>query len=142
VVATGVVLRLASGAERQAVARARRGYELEFAPPRSFQFTPSDVARAGGALVVSQAFADVDDGSGTQRWRSSEHHGRHVPTHEDATLPLLRLAQETAAEGLIELLGDMGIAGLGVSRWELMSAPHRIELTADLEAALAPLRRR
>ncbi|WP_170179244.1 hypothetical protein [Solirubrobacter pauli] len=36
----------------------------------------------------------------------------------------------------------MGIAGLGVSRWQLMSAPRRIELSPDLEAALAPLRRR
>jgi hypothetical protein len=55
---------------------------------------------------------------------------------------LLALAEETAPEGLIDLLGDMGIAGLGISRWQLMSGPHRVELAPDLETLLAPLRRR
>jgi hypothetical protein len=55
---------------------------------------------------------------------------------------LLALAAETEADGLIDLLGDMGIAGLRVSRWGLMSAPRRIELAPELEARLAPLRRR
>jgi hypothetical protein len=77
-----------------------------------------------------------------QRWVSYEHHGLQIGTHEDATMRLLALAEETAPEGLIDLLGDMGIAGLGISRWQLMSAPHRIELAPDLEAALGPLRRR
>jgi hypothetical protein len=35
----------------------------------------------------------------------------------------------------------MRIAGLKVSRWALMSAPRRIELDAELEASIAPLRR-
>jgi hypothetical protein len=35
----------------------------------------------------------------------------------------------------------MRIAGLGVSRWELMSAPRRIELEPELIERLAPLRR-
>lgn len=42
---------------------------------------------------------------------------------------------------IADLLSDMRIAGLGVSRWALASAPRRIELTPDLEARLAPLRR-
>src|SRR4051812_28789229 len=37
---------------------------------------------------------------------------------------------------------DVGIAGLGISRWQLMSGPHRVELAPDLETLLAPLRRR
>ena len=81
-------------------------------------------------------------GPGQQRWVSYEHHRLQIRTHQDATIPLLELARETALEGLIDLLGDMGIAGLGISRWHLMSAPHRVELAADLQAALAPLRRR
>src|SRR3954470_12944310 len=28
---------------------------------------------------------------------------------------------------------DVGIAGLGISRWQLMSGPHRVELAPDLE---------
>jgi hypothetical protein len=51
-----------------------------------------------------------------QRWVSYEHHGLQIGTHEDATMRLLALAEETAPEGLIDLLGDMGIAGLGISR--------------------------
>ena len=47
VIGTGVVIRLAGKAERHAVARARRGYEFELEPSRSFQFTPSEVPRAG-----------------------------------------------------------------------------------------------
>lgn len=54
----------------------------------------------------------------------------------------LALAEETAPEGLIDLLGDMGVAGLGISRWQLMNAPHRVELAPDLKTVLAPLRPR
>jgi hypothetical protein len=44
-------------------------------------------------------------------------------------------------EDLFDLLADMRIAGLGVSRWGLTSAPRRIELAAELQARPAPLRR-
>lgn len=142
VIATGVLIRLADAPEQLAVVKARQGYAFELEPSRSYRFTPSEAPLSSEVLVVSQAFVEFDDGSKPQRWVSYEHHGHLVPTHDDATLPLLRLAEETAADGLIDLLGDMGIAGVGISRWALMSAPHRIQLSPELEAVLAPLRRR
>jgi hypothetical protein len=59
----------------------------------------------------------------------------------DFTADFLALASDTWADGAIELLGDMGIAGLRVSRWAFMSAPHRIDLTTELETRLAALLR-
>jgi hypothetical protein len=64
-----------------------------------------------------------------------------VSVLEDATMALLAVVEETT-EDLIDLLADMRIAGLGVSRWGLTSAPRRIELAAELQARPAPLRRR
>ncbi len=48
-------------------------------------------------------------------------------------MALLALVDEMT-EDLFDLLADMRIAGLGVSRWELTSAPRRIELAAELQA--------
>ena len=143
VIETGVHIRLASEAETHAVKLARRGHDFDLDPPRSFQYLESDpLPDDEGVFVVSQTFAIFDDGTGLQRWVSYEHHGLQIGTSEDATMQLLALAEETAPEGVIDLLGDMGIAGLGISRWQLMSAPHRVELAPDLKTALAPLRRR
>src|SRR4051794_26412408 len=143
VIETGVHIRLASEAETHAVKQARRGHDFDLEPPRSFQYIESDrLPDDEGVFVVSQTFAIFDDGTGLQRWVSYEHHGLQIGTHEDATMRLLALAEETAPEGLIDLLGDMGIAGLGISRWQLMSASHRVELAPDLKTVLAPLRRR
>jgi hypothetical protein len=58
----------------------------------------------------------------------------------DATLELLRLVHETT-EDLIDLIADMRHAGLRVSRWEVLTAPRRVELAPELERRLAPLRR-
>jgi hypothetical protein len=60
----------------------------------------------------------------------------------DATMDLLHLAEEAIGDGLIDLLAGMGIAGLEISRWQLMSAPRRIDLSPELQSTLAPLRRR
>ena len=138
---TGVAVRLATDAEVRAVAAARHGRGFVLTPARSYMFSEPDWPLAQDeALVVSQAFAEfVRDGS-EDRWVSYEHHGNAVSTSRDATMELLRLADDTA-EDLIEILGDMRIAGLGVSRWQLMSAPRRIELDPDLVDRLAPLRR-
>lgn len=143
VLGTGVLIRLASDDEVQAVERARYGRDLELVPSRSY--------RGGGlygpvakneVLVVSQAFVEFADGANEERWGSYEHHGHRLSVVRDATLELLLLAEETGGEDLVEdLLSDMRIAELGVSRWELMSAPRRIELEPELEARLAPLRR-
>jgi hypothetical protein len=93
--------------------------------------------------VVGQAFVDVILDGHEDRWTSFELRGLTVPTDRDATMDLLRVVDATIAEGgFIELLGDMGIAGLPVSRWELMSAPRTIELDPALRESLAPLRRR
>jgi hypothetical protein len=59
-----------------------------------------------------------------------------MPRDRDATTELLMFADDVAREGLPELLGDMGMEGLGVTRWTLMSAARRIELSSELEALL------
>jgi hypothetical protein len=135
---TGVLIRLATADEVDAAERARRGLGFELEPPRSFRgVAPERPPGEGEAYVVGQAFVEFDE----QRWTSAEHHGWHVPVANDATMELLELAEEVARDGLIDLLGDMRIAGLGVSRRELMSAPRRIDLAPELNARLAPLKR-
>jgi hypothetical protein len=137
----GVALRLATEDEVEALKRARHGRGLRLEPSRSHTYVerPQPLA-TDEVYVVSQAFVEFTDGGGTERWVSYEHHGHIVSVLSDATMELLELAGD-AAEDLVDLLADMRIAGLGVTRWELMSAPRRIELTSDLEARLAPLRR-
>jgi hypothetical protein len=143
ILGTGVLIRLATVDEARAVERARRGFEFTLEPERSSRFEASDRPPADtDVYAVSQVFVDFADDRGQQRWVGGEHHGWPLSTAEDATLDLLRLAEVTAEDGLIDMLGDMGIAGLGVSRWAFMSAPRTIELTPELEARLAPLRRR
>jgi hypothetical protein len=135
--ATGVAIRLPTDEEAEAVAAARHGRPFEPTPPRSTTLAQPESPPAGDdLLVVSQAFVEHGD----ERWVSFEHHGHVVPASRDATLELLRLADDTV-EDLIDILSDMRIAGLGVSRWALMSAPRRIELAPDLLERLAPLRR-
>jgi hypothetical protein len=143
VLGTGVLIRLATDEEVRAVERARRGREFELEPPRSYRFQePEWPVTKSEVYVVSQAFVDFVDDNAEERWTSAEHHGHQLSVIDDATKELLALADETAAEGLVDLLGDMGIAGLGVSRWTMMSAPRRIELALELEARLVPLHRR
>lgn len=135
---TGVALRAATGEEAQAAAAARRGRSYELPPAVSYEMAvPEPPPSDDDVPIVAQAFVDLSDG---QRWTSLEHHGHAVPADRDATLELLRLADDVA-DDLTDLLGDLRIAGLGVSRWALYSAPRRIELAADLAARLAPLRR-
>jgi hypothetical protein len=142
VLGAGVLIRLATDDEAEAVEHARHGREFELRPSRShFYVQPDRPLGEGEVYVVSQAFVDFARGGADERWVSFEHHGHRVSVVDDATLDLLRLAEDAAAEDLLDLLADMRIAGLGVSRWELMSAPRRIELAAELEARLAPLRR-
>jgi hypothetical protein len=138
---TGIAVRLATDDEVAAVAATQHGQDLILTPPRSSVWgVPERPLGPDDVLVVSQAFVDFVNDGAAQCWRSSEHHGHGVPTNRDATIELLRLAEETF-EDLIDLLGEMRIAGLGVSRWELMSAPRRIDLDDGLVERLAPLRR-
>jgi hypothetical protein len=139
---TGVLIRLATEPEREAVEHARRRGGFTLQPERSFRFEPPDRRlMADEAYVVSQAFADFADGDGEHHWVAAEHHGHRVSLVHDFTADLLALASDTWADGAIELLGDMGIGGLRVSRWAFVSAPHRIDLAPELETRLAGLRR-
>jgi len=138
---TGVELRLASDVEVEALAQARHGRHFDPQPPRSYEYTEeARPPRADEVYVVSQVFATFTDGGAPQRWVGPEHHGHFVSVRDDVTLELLELAAQTAHD-LVEILADMRIGGLRVSRWELMSAPRKIELASELQARLAPLRR-
>lgn len=137
VVGTGVLIRSASDEEARALRRLRLGYAFELEPARSYRLTePDGPITAGGVYVVGQAFADLLADGAEHRWFAPEHHGQCMPRDRDATTELLRFADEVAQEGLLELRGDMGMDGLRVSRWLLMSAPHRIKLSPELEALL------
>lgn len=132
-------MRLPREDELRALEHARRGGEFEL--DRSHTYVHGDSPAADEVYVVAQAFVEYTEGTDVQRWVSYEHHGHKVSMRHDATLELLELADEAAGDLIADLLADMRIAGLGVSRWELVSAPRRIELASDLEARLAPLRR-
>jgi hypothetical protein len=135
---TGVALRAATDEEVEAVAAARRGQSYELGRAVSFMMAvPEPPPGDDDVLVVAQAFVELSDG---ERWTSYEHHGHAVPSDRDATMELLALADDVV-DDLTDLLGDLRIAGLGVSRWALRSAPRRIELAPGLAARLAPLRR-
>jgi hypothetical protein len=135
---TGVALRAATDDEVRVVTAARRGLDYGFEPSRSYEMAaPEPPPGDDDVLVVAQAFVELSDG---QRWTHDEHHGHAVPGDRDATIELLRLADDVV-DDLTDLLGDLRIAGLGVSRWALRSAPRRIELEPGLAARLAPLRR-
>jgi hypothetical protein len=138
---TGVLVRMATAAEAESARRARRGGEFVLTPPRSYDFTRIEGTLADDELyVVSQAFVEITNADAQQRWTGTEHHGHALSMKRDESRDLLKLAQRSA-EDLIDLLADMRIAQLRVSRWQLRSAPHRIELQPDLKARLAPLRR-
>lgn len=142
-IATGVLIRLATEAEVHAAKQAIRERQFDLEPPRSFFFAGSEHPLAEDEVfVVGQAFTEFDVGSGAQTWHGSEHHGHRASMLVDATMDLLELAEEAVGDGLMDLLADMGIAGLEISRWQLMSAPCRIDLSLDLQSTLAPLRRR
>ena len=122
---TGVVIRLATEDEVEAVEGARSGRDFDLETARSYKYVePARPLGDDEVHVVSQVFVELVDGDSTDRWVSYEHHGRHVSVRDDATLELLKLAENTIVEDLVEdLLSDIRIAGLGVSRRALMSAP-------------------
>ena len=62
--------------------------------------------------------------------------GTGVMIRQARRTELLRLADEVAQEGLFELLGGLGLERVRVSRWTLMKAPRRVELSPALEALL------
>jgi hypothetical protein len=131
--ATGIRIRAATDAELNAYRRSRLCDELDL--PGSYRFLESPVA-AEGQYVVAQSFVEFRRDGEAERWDGTEYHGRTVPADGAATSALLAVARE-AREDLTDLLGDMGIAGMHVTRWALLSAPHRIELDAALRERLS-----
>jgi hypothetical protein len=137
VFATGVIVRRASEDEIRALRRMRLGRDFDLGPARSVRVVvPDGATDLSGVYVVGQAFADLVSDGTQDRWLAAEHHGHTLPTERDATTDLLRFANDVAQDGMPELHGDMGFEGLPVSRWDLMRAPHQIQLAADLESLL------
>jgi hypothetical protein len=127
--ATGVAIRSATDDEVLAYRRARAGGEFE-----GWLVTGS--LASGDLHVVAHAFVEFRRDGAHERWEATARHGLTVPLDRDATSELLAAARE-AREGLIDLLGDMGIGGMHVTRWALLSAPHRIELDPALRERLS-----
>jgi hypothetical protein len=140
VLRTGAQIRAATPDEVGAIAAARRGGEVVFNPSRSYSLHLDAPVAVGDVRVVSQAFVELADRGETERRVAMEHHGGSLPTDRDATLELLDLARE-ALEDRIDLLSDLRIGRLRVTRWQLFSAPCVIELDPELESQLAPLQR-
>jgi hypothetical protein len=140
VLRTGARIRAATPDEVSAIAAARRGGDAVFDSPRSYSITLDTPVQEGDIRVVCQAFGEFSDGGEPERWVGSEYHGMVLPTQRDATLELLELARE-AIDDRIDFMSDLRISGIRVTRWQVFSAPCVIELDAELEAQLAPLRR-
>jgi hypothetical protein len=87
-------------------------------------------ARLGGDLDLDRSFAYTHDP------------GPPAADEVDVVAQaFVELADEAAHDIVEDLLGDLRIDGRDVPRWELLSAPRRIELAPELQARLAPLRR-
>lgn len=142
VVGSGVLFRLATDYEVRELTRAWNGAEFHLDdPPRAYVYIRGHHrAQEDEVYVVSQAFVDLELDGRSGRWVSAEHHGHAVSTTSDVTLELLALRAATE-DDMTDLLADMRIAQLNVTRWQIMSAPRRTELASDLRARLAPLRR-
>src|SRR4051794_28563559 len=106
VLGTGVRIRLADTGEVRAVRRWSVGLDADLVPARSYRFVDVDgPTGAEGVLVVSQTFVEVDADGLLDRWVGYEEHGRRVVLRDDATVHLARIAEDTAREGLVDLLG-------------------------------------
>lgn len=142
VLGTAVRLRLATDDETRAVVARRRGLEVDLRPQRSHVVTgPAERLGEHEAAIVCEAFVDFAEGDASQRWFACEHHGWTVPTDRDPTLAVLLAASAPLDDDLLDLMAAMRIGGLRVSRWQVMSAPRRIELDPALRDRLAPMRR-
>jgi hypothetical protein len=133
---TGILMRLATEDESLALAQ---GTDLGDVAGGSYEVRAPDHQPSSSEVdVVLKTFVEFRRDGRHERWEGFAYYGFRVPTDRDATLDLLKLAGEV---DLIDLLADLRIAGLGVSRWEFFSAPHRLELDAELDQRLAPRQR-
>jgi hypothetical protein len=82
--------------------------------------------RAGEVIFVRVTeFAEFDAGEGPQRWEDTPQGPYAVPVGVSATSTLLDLVENSEGGSL---LGELGISGLAVSRWEFAAAPRRIDV--------------
>jgi len=86
--------------------------------------------------VRAIAFVDVELDGESHRWEWTPSVPEAVPLGRSATSQLVDLARSVEARTRDRLLADARVAGLRVGRWEMESAPRRIELDPSLDAQL------
>jgi hypothetical protein len=75
--------------------------------------------------VVVQQFVEYALEGQAERWDHAPSYGHRLPVHQDPTTELIALAR---TQDVLDVLGEMRLAGIPVTRWALWSAPRRIEL--------------
>jgi hypothetical protein len=138
----GVLVRLATEAEGQAVERFRasspgRLDDAGFAPPSasvSFRCTGRLEPRAADeAWVVAQAYVEFEADGQSQTWVSYQRHGEAVRQGPDAAAQIGRLAREAWDEDRDDLRADLGIARHNEIRRLLLG----VDWQLDVDPALA-----
>ena len=88
-------------------------------------------ARAGEIVFVRvTAFVEFDRGAGPERWEETPQGPYAVEVQGSATSALLHLAENQSL--LTNLLADLGISGMAVSRFEFEAAPRRVDVDHGL----------
>ncbi len=94
--------------------------------------------RDGEVIFVGwQAFADLEDDG--RRFEFGPRFGAELPIHldRDPTAELVEAAFYARKEEFGQLLGDLRIGEMGMTRWEFHAAPFRIALSDKLRERLA-----
>jgi len=86
--------------------------------------------------VRAIAFVDVELDGASHRWEWTPSLPEAVGLGRSATSRLVDLARNVEASTRDRLLVDARVSGLRVGRWEIESAPRRIELDASLHGQL------
>ena len=86
--------------------------------------------------VRAIAFVDVELDGESHRWEWTPSRPEALSLGRPATARLVDLARSVEAGTSGALLADARLAGLRVSRWEVESAPRRIELDPALAVRL------
>jgi hypothetical protein len=97
--------------------------------------TRLDIARwrAGEvAFVRLTPFAEFDDGSGPRRWDGTPQGPYAVPLTQSATSTLLSRVEMVPSD----LLAELGISDMNVSRFAFRAAPRRIDVEPNLAEIL------
>jgi hypothetical protein len=132
VLGTGVRLEADPGSERdarEAIAPARE-------PAHTLRASVEGFRHGEHLYVRAVAFVDVELDGESHRWEWTPSHPEAVPLGRPATSRLVDLARGVEAQTRGALLADARLAGLRVGRWEVESAPRRIELDSALAAQL------